>query len=239
MVSSCARRRSRPHGRLPVGATSGHLPAGGYKLVTNCTCMVILSCVQVDTNFGMLRSSLVSGASDGETSTGRHGDGGAGPSAGSGSEDGRRPALRAGRAAAGAIGCHAGANGGGAWRWARHGGAISIALARSRGPAFSCATAVGRPAASGNDPGGGAPLPRALGQAIGRGRHACRIPAARRTGPTSRASGGLLGGVSATGSARLAQSGPRHPTSQERSRGAAGVEKNSPARWQPWASAGK
>jgi len=55
----------------------------------------------------------------------------------------------------------------------------------------------------------------------------------RRAGAAVGTARGRLSGLAPAGPARMAQGGPGHAPPQERSRGAGGVEKNSPKYWRP------
>ena len=178
-------------------------------------------------------SSMTAGERHGETATGGHGIGGASAGACVGGPDGGRTALRAGGVAAGAVGFHAGANRGRAGYWPRHRGQIPGPFAQASGAAFPAGAEMGWAAAGRDEHRTGAQFPAALGQGVGRRRHAGGVAAARRVGPETRAARDSLGGVSHAGAPRLAKGGSRYPTPQERPRGAGGVEKNSPRRWQP------
>ena len=72
-----------------------------------------------------------------------------------------------------------------------------------------------------------------VGRAGQRGGTAGPVTDPGGAGTTLGPTGGRLGGMAAVGPARVAQAGPGHAPPQERSRGAGGVEKNSPKCWVP------
>ena len=179
------------------------------------------------------QSSQAAGGVHGKTSTGGHGAGCAGAGAGHRGHSVGRPALRAGRAAAGNVRRHAGGHGCCARRRASYCGQTSSSFAPQAGKANRGAAEVGWPTPCVDERRRGAQILGTVGEAHRRGwRAGCLAPACC-AGPRAWATCGGFGGVSHAGAPRLAQGRPRHPTPQERSPCAGGMEKNSPKHWQP------
>lgn len=179
------------------------------------------------------QSSQTAGGMHGKTTTNRHGTGCAGSVAGYRGRNLGGSALRAGGAAAGNARRHAGGHGCCTRRRSRYCRQATSSLAAQADRAQRGAAEVGWSPPIFDERRRRARLLGALGKAVRRGWCAGCFAAARRAGPKARATRGCVGGISHAGTARVAQSGPGHPTPQERPTGAGGMEKNFPKRWQP------
>jgi len=119
-------------------------------------------------------------------------------------------------------------------RWAGNRGSAPDEVSGSQGECSTDAPAVGRAAAGADETGRGAGLSVRL-ESPGRARPiGGRDAATGGAGRKARAPGQALGGVSAAGSPPLAQSGPRHTTSQDPAKPARRMEKKRcPKSWRP------
>jgi hypothetical protein len=172
------------------------------------------------------RSSSMTGARHGETSTGRHGFGRAGTCAGNRGSKPGRSALCAGGIAAGSSRCDARANGRCPGRRTRDGGQVPVATAHSGSAALATGAGLGRPSSGGDERRRGTQLSAAVGQALCRRRHARRIAATRSAGAAS-----VVYRLLARHGWRKVAPDTRHPKSDPIAQEE--WKKNSPKRWQP------
>jgi len=171
--------------------------------------------------------------SDGQTTTNRQSTGGE-------SAADRCPHHRYGTTAGGPSGAapgsglgHVGANRCHLGRGSSHGRSTAAALAPIGTARRSEASSLGRPTQSPAQYRTRSAVPGPLGRASQAGGCVGAIADSSSLGAALGSAGGRLGGVAAVGAARVAQSGSRYTPPQERSGGAAGVEKNSPKHWLP------
>jgi len=140
----------------------------------------------------------------------------------------RRPSHPASRLGSDYLGANRGPAGSGPSQRA----AIAASLP-PRFPTGSLLPQLGWSAAGSDDGARREGLPGTLGRTSPQRRHVGGLAPAggsgRETGPEGRA----LGGVPSVGTAWVAESSTRHPSSQERSGGASGMEKNFRKLWQP------
>src|SRR6266404_1424100 len=113
----------------------------------------------------------------------------------------------------------------GDWRWTGNRGSAPDKISAPQGARSAHTTALGRAAAGADETGRGAGLSGCLethggARAVGR-----RDAAAGGAAGKARAPGKALGPISPAGSPPLAQSCPRHPTSQSRASRPGGMEK--------------
>ena len=135
-------------------------------------------------------------------------------------------APRGGLGHAGANRCHLGCG-------SSHRGSIAATLPPIGSARRGAACALGRPTPSPAQRRARGTVPGPVGRTGQAGGRVGALADPRGLGPALGSAGGRLGGVATVGPTRLAQSGARYPPPQERSGGAAGVEKNSPKRWLP------
>ena len=170
----------------------------------------------------------------GKTQTNRRGLGGQSPTGGGPSTRPPGVAYGPGRSAAGPGPADLGANGRGAGSRTGHGGPLADPLpAPRRGPSRH-RSALGWPTPCPAQPRTRTGVHGRLERRGGARRVGGADAAAGRPGPTTGPAGEALGGVPPGPTAALAQSGPRHTTSQGRPAGAERVEKKRcPKTWRP------